>query len=105
MKQAVHPKWYPEAKVTCACGNSFTTGSTLPAIQVDICSQCHPFFTGQTRFVDTQGRVEKFQAKQKAVAGKKYIKKKDKKILQEKREREEEKKRPKTLKEVLLAKS
>lgn len=104
MKQNIHPKWYPQAKVSCACGNTFTAGSTLPKIQVEICAKCHPFFTGQERFVDTQGRVEKFQAKQKAAAAKKYIKKKEKKILKEKRAREEEKKRPKTLKEVLRAK-
>lgn len=105
MKQNVHPQWYPEAKIACACGNTFTAGSTLAEIRVDICAKCHPFFTGETRFVDTQGRVEKFQAKQKAAAGKKYIKKKDKKVLKEKREREEEKKRPKTLTEVLRQQS
>lgn len=76
-------------------------GSTLPNIQVEICSECHPFFTGEMRYIDTQGRVEKFEARRKEAAQKGYIKKKDKKILQEKREREEEKKRPKSLKEAL----
>ncbi|MGB8265643.1 MAG: 50S ribosomal protein L31 [Candidatus Velthaea sp.] len=60
MKQKIHPKWFPEAKVTCACGHTFTTGSTLPAISVEICSACHPLFTGQQKFVDTAGRVDKF---------------------------------------------
>lgn len=63
MKQGIHPTWYPEAKVTCACGNTFTTGSTLENIRVEICSACHPFFTGQQRFVDTLGQVERFQKK------------------------------------------
>ena len=102
MKKDIHSQWYPEAKITCACGSTFTAGSTKPEIQVEICSSCHPFFTGEMKYIDTQGRVEKFEAQRKAVAGKKYIKKKDKKKLQEKREREAEKKRPKSLKEVLM---
>lgn len=63
MKQGIHPNWNPEAKVTCACGSVFTTGSTLPEIRVEICSACHPFFTGQQKFVDTLGQVERFQKK------------------------------------------
>ncbi|OQA83274.1 MAG: 50S ribosomal protein L31 [Microgenomates group bacterium ADurb.Bin238] len=73
MQTSIHPKYHNDAKVTCACGNSFTTGSTLPEIKVEICSACHPFFTGEMRFVDVQGRVEKFQAKQKAATS--YTKK------------------------------
>ncbi|QNN23458.1 50S ribosomal protein L31 [Planctomycetales bacterium ZRK34] len=60
MKADIHPK-YVETKVTCACGNAFTTHSTKPEIHVDICSACHPFYTGKQKFVDTAGRVEKFQ--------------------------------------------
>jgi large subunit ribosomal protein L31 len=101
MKAKIHPKYYPDAKVTCTCGASFTTGSTQPEMQIEICASCHPFFTGEMKFVDTQGRVEKFQARQKAVAGKTFIKKKDKKSLKRKKEKEEEKKRPKTLREML----
>lgn len=63
MKKNIHPTWYNDAKVTCVCGNAFTTGSTMPAIRVDICNKCHPFFTGQQKFVDTQGQVEKFTKK------------------------------------------
>ena len=63
MKADIHPTWYPEAKVSCACGNSFITGSTLEQIRVEICSNCHPFFTGQQKFVDTLGAVERFQKK------------------------------------------
>lgn len=101
MKADIHPKWYPKAKITCACGNTFTTGSTKPSIQVEICSACHPFFTGEMRYVDTLGRVEKFQAKQKAAQTQEYVKKKERKKLKQKAEKEAEKKRPKTLKEML----
>ncbi len=61
MKQKIHPKYYPEAKVICACGNTWTTGSTKEIIRTDICSKCHPFFTGQQqRIIDTGGHVERF---------------------------------------------
>lgn len=60
MKKDIHPTWYPNTKVTCVCGNTFITGSTVPEIKVELCSSCHPFFTGQQKFVDTQGQVEKF---------------------------------------------
>ncbi len=63
MKANIHPTWYPEATVTCACGNNFITGSTLPAIRVEICNMCHPLFTGQQRFVDTLGQVDRFVKK------------------------------------------
>jgi large subunit ribosomal protein L31 len=62
MKDDIHPD-YVNCNVTCACGNSFITRSTKPALHVDICSACHPFFTGKQKFVDTAGRVEKFQKK------------------------------------------
>lgn len=60
MRTKIHPEWYPEATVTCACGNSWTTGATVPALSTEICSNCHPFFTGEQRIVDTEGNVEKF---------------------------------------------
>jgi large subunit ribosomal protein L31 len=69
VKDKIHPKWYPEAKVHCACGSTFTTGSTMPQIAVEICSACHPLFTGQQKFIDTAGRVDKFN--QRAAAAKK----------------------------------
>ena len=65
MKKDIHPKVNTDCVVTCACGNSFTTLSTLPSISVDICSKCHPFFTGQQKFVDTEGRIDKFEKKRK----------------------------------------
>jgi len=63
MKKDLHPTYYPEAKVTCACGNTFTTGSTLEEIKTEICSACHPFYTGKQKLLDTARRVEKFAAK------------------------------------------
>lgn len=60
MKEKIHPAWYPEARVHCACGNAFTTGSTVKEIAVEICSACHPLFTGQQKLIDTAGRVDKF---------------------------------------------
>ena len=60
MKEKIHPKYYPEAHVVCACGNSWTTGATVPEIRVDVCSACHPFFTGEQRIVDTAGQVDRF---------------------------------------------
>lgn len=62
MKKDIHPK-YAESKVTCACGNTFTTRSTKNAINVEICSACHPFFTGKQKLIDTEGRVQRFQKK------------------------------------------
>ncbi|MDO8682911.1 MAG: 50S ribosomal protein L31 [Armatimonadota bacterium] len=59
MKQGIHPE-YTEATITCACGNTFMSRSTKPEIRVEICSACHPFFTGKQKIVDTEGRVEKF---------------------------------------------
>jgi large subunit ribosomal protein L31 len=60
MKKGIHPEYYPEATVVCACGNSWSTGSTQERIQTDVCSACHPFFTGEQRIVDTAGQVERF---------------------------------------------
>ncbi|MGL4650648.1 MAG: 50S ribosomal protein L31 [Caldilineaceae bacterium] len=60
MKAEIHPRYYPNAKVTCSCGNSWITGSTRPEIRTDVCSACHPFFTGEQRIVDTAGQVERF---------------------------------------------
>jgi len=66
MKKNIHPKYYDDCRVTCACGNSFVTGSVLPEIKTEICAACHPFFTGQAKFVDTEGRIERFERKRKA---------------------------------------
>jgi large subunit ribosomal protein L31 len=65
MKEDIHPTYYPEAKVICACGNTWTTGSTQEVIRTDVCSECHPFFTGEQRIVDTEGQVDRFYKKLK----------------------------------------
>ncbi|OGM08634.1 50S ribosomal protein L31 [Candidatus Woesebacteria bacterium RBG_13_34_9] len=70
MKVDIHPKWYSEAKVSCACGNSFTVGATIPVINVEVCSKCHPFYTGQMKFVDTAGRVDAFKTRMQKVTAK-----------------------------------
>lgn len=70
MKANIHPNYKKETKVTCVCGNSFVTGSTQETIRVEICAACHPFYTGQQRFVDTQGQVEKFGKKQQQAEAK-----------------------------------
>ncbi len=67
MKSEIHPEYYPKAKVVCACGKNYTVGSTIKEIHVELCSACHPFFTGKQKLVDTARRVEKFQER----AGKK----------------------------------
>lgn len=76
MKKDIHPQYYPKAKVKCACGATFTVGSTKPEIQIEICSQCHPFYTGKEKLIDTAGRVEKFKARrEKAIKTLKSVKK------------------------------
>jgi large subunit ribosomal protein L31 len=61
MKKDIHPKYYPDAKVHCACGNTFETGSIKEFIEVEICSKCHPFYSGKEKIIDTLGRVERFR--------------------------------------------
>ena len=97
MKQEIHPTYYDEAKVVCACGNTFTTGSTKPEIRVEICSNCHPFYTGAAKFVDTEGRVERFQRQEKeAVVTSEQIKKRKEAKAPKKPEEH-----PQTLKEMM----
>jgi large subunit ribosomal protein L31 len=60
MKEDIHPTYYPDAKVVCACGNTWHTGATVEVIQTDVCSECHPFYTGEQRIVDTEGQVDRF---------------------------------------------
>lgn len=61
MKKEIHPSFHRDAAVTCSCGNSFTTGSTKTTMRVELCSKCHPFYTGEQRIVDTEGRVERLR--------------------------------------------
>lgn len=99
MKTQIHPQWYPEALVTCACGQTFKTGSTKGEIRVEICNRCHPFFTGEMRYTDIEGKVDSFikkvaKAKTQAPV---LARKKAKKLGQV-----QENTGPKTLKEMLL---
>ncbi len=99
MKANIHPKWYPDAKVTCACGNTFTTGATFEELKVEVCYNCHPFYTGQMKFVDTAGRVDAFIAR-KSKAQKKVISKSDKRKLKREKRIREELEKPDTLEEL-----
>jgi len=99
MKASIHPKWYSDALVVCACGNSFTTGATVPKIEVSVCYNCHPFYTGQMKYVDTAGRVDAFIAKQ-AKAQKKVTSKSEKRRLKKERRIKEELEKPETLEEL-----
>lgn len=99
MKAKIHPQWYPQATVACACGHTFKIGSTKPEVRVEICSRCHPFYTGEMRLADTEGIVDRFQKKvaaaktQAPVLAKKKAKKAGKVV---------EDSGPKSLKEMLL---
>ena len=85
MKKNIHPKYYPEAKIICACGNVITTGSIRPEMKVEVCSACHPFYTGKKRLIDSTGRVDRFKkrfektSKIQAVAAQKIAAKDNKK--------------------------
>ncbi len=76
MKKDIHPKYYEKAQVKCVCGNSFSVGSTKEKIEVEICYNCHPFYTGKEKLIDTAGKVEKFKARRaKAASVTKVVKK------------------------------
>ena len=75
MRKDIHPEYFKDAKVTCACGNSFVTGSTLKEIRVELCNKCHPFYTGKQKFVDTARRVEKFQERAEKITAAKAVRK------------------------------
>ncbi len=99
MKAKIHPKWYENAKVTCACGNTFTTGATVPEIKVEVCYACHPFYTGQMKYVDTAGRVDAFEAK-RAKAKKKVVSKTEKRRIKRQKRMKEELAKPESLEEL-----
>lgn len=99
MKAQIHPSWYPEAKVSCACGNTFTVGATVPEIQVEVCYNCHPFYSGTMKFVDSAGRVDAFKARQ-AGAAKKTLSKTEKRRLKREKRIQEERERPESLSEL-----
>src|SRR3989344_3586596 len=96
MKATIHPKYF-QTQVTCACGNSFTVGSTLETLRIELCNKCHTFHTGEQKFVDSASRIQKFAAKQ--TLAKQYLTKKVKKQEEEKAKDSQ----PKTLREMLQA--
>ena len=104
MKATIHPKWYTEAQVICACGNKFVTGASVPEIHVEVCENCHPFYTGTMKFVDTTGRVDAFKAKMQGANAKRITKSEKRKAKKEKR-LQEEADRPESLAELRSAKS
>lgn len=79
MKSSIHPTYHSNIQITCACGNVIVTGSTKKELKTELCSACHPFFTGKQRLVDTAGRVEKFRARQKVTEEKASVAKSKKK--------------------------
>lgn len=98
MKKDTHPNWNSKVTATCACGNTFTTGSTKKNIRVEICSKCHPFYTGQAKLVDIEGRVDKF--KKKVTTATKFRAVKTAKV-ERSRKKNVVKDRPQTLREML----
>ncbi|PIR73346.1 MAG: 50S ribosomal protein L31 [Candidatus Moranbacteria bacterium CG10_big_fil_rev_8_21_14_0_10_35_21] len=94
MKKDIHPKYYSDAKIICACGNTIETGSTTQEMKVEVCSACHPFYTGKKKVLDTTGRVDRFK-KLSEKAAKKQSAKKVKKVKSVKKEKEAKKKNTK----------
>lgn len=99
MKSKIHPKWF-DAQITCACGNTFTVGSTHQTIAVEVCDNCHPFYTGQMKYLDTAGRVDAFRAKLRASGGKVNVSKTEKRALKKMKKLAEETSRPETLSQL-----
>lgn len=99
MKLNIHPQYYEEAKVTCACGNVFTVGAAVPELKVEICYNCHPFYTGTMKFIDTAGRVDAFNAKM-AGKGKAIMSKTEKRKIKKEKKLAEEAGRPESLAEL-----
>jgi len=97
MKAGIHPTYFLDAKVVCACGNTFITGSTKQTIHVELCSNCHPFYTGAQKFVDTASLIQKFQQKQQKAAQIKVTK------TQKTEEKKQRDNAPKTLAEMLAS--
>lgn len=101
MKQGIHPNWNPQAQIICACGNTFTAGSTIDRIKVDICSNCHPLYTGAQRLVDTLGQVDRFIKKAEISKAKMEERKK---IMEARQNKIVEKKKDKpSLKDLLMS--
>lgn len=96
MKANLQPEYFEKAQVSCACGNRFTVGSTLEFIRVELCNKCHPFYTGEQRFVDRASQIQRFQKKQEVAKQHKLTKVKK---LEQKKQKDQQ---PKTLREMLM---
>lgn len=95
MKANIHPQYFPNAQVVCACGNTFTIGSTQQSIHVELCSKCHPFYTGEQKFVDTANLIDKFKTRVKKAEEYKAH------VVQKNEEKKARDNAPKTLAEML----
>ena len=101
MKAEIHPTYFPEAKIICACGNTITVGSTVEKINVELCSACHPFYTGKQNLVDTAGRVERFEKLKASTSSSSRGSKKAKAVKRASQKAEKKAaKKPKTLNEA-----
>lgn len=96
MKSNIHPQYFDQAQVICVCGNKFTVGSTKEVIHIELCNKCHPFYTGEQKFVDSASRIQKFQQKQKTAE---EIKATVKEKVEEKRRSQDA---PKSLRDMLM---
>jgi large subunit ribosomal protein L31 len=96
MKAQGHPTYFPDAQVVCVCGNKFTVGSTKQQIHVEFCYKCHPYYTGEQRFVDTASRIQKFQTKQKKAIDYKSV------VTKKKEDQRKQQEGPKSLREMLM---
>ena len=101
MKKDTHPTYYNDCIVTCVCGNTFKTGSTKKSIKVEVCAACHPFFTGEQKFVDTEGRVDKFIRKRKEAETTAATVKAKKDAKKKRQQEEKDQVQPKSLKDLL----
>lgn len=97
MKASIHPQFNEEAKVICACGNTFTTGSTVDVIHIELCNKCHPFYTGEQKFVDSASMIQRFEEK-KAVATKYKAT-----VVKKAEDKKKQANSPKSLREMLQA--
>lgn len=97
MQQAIHPQYFDSANVICVCGNRFTIGSTKETIHVELCNKCHPFYTGEQRFVDTASRIQKFEKKQEKAKEYKAT------HVQKQEEKKKSSEAPKSLRDMLMA--
>lgn len=100
MKKKIHPQYHTDAVITCACGNSFTTGSTVKQITVELCHKCHPFYTGKQRIVDTENLVKKFKERESAAKKEVVVSKKQKRQKRQAKVQEIKGKKEVTLKDM-----